>query len=109
VSNIDSNQIVSFDGRWGLDEEFDEGHHKLVTKNHTDSLTELVTQLWAKTYDVMDQQQYTITREAVHRETAESTRSRVIWWTFAEVLVLILLAGFQVYYLRSYFEVKTVV
>merc|ERR1712241_456785 len=84
-------------------------HKQFVTQEHTSKVSELVEQLEYKAADILDQQQYAITREAVHRETAESTNSRAMWWTFAEVVALCTLAAFQVYYLKSYFEVKQVV
>merc|ERR1712202_3478 len=79
-------------------------HKEFVTKEHTDQVADLVGRLESRTSDILDQQQYSITREAVHRETAESTNSRVMWWTIAEVLFLVVLASFQIYYLKSYFE-----
>eukprot|EP00747_Dinoflagellata_sp_TGD_P211061 gnl/TRDRNA2_/TRDRNA2_84262_c0_seq1.p2 gnl/TRDRNA2_/TRDRNA2_84262_c0~~gnl/TRDRNA2_/TRDRNA2_84262_c0_seq1.p2 ORF type:complete len:201 (+),score=48.92 gnl/TRDRNA2_/TRDRNA2_84262_c0_seq1:36-638(+) len=109
-STVSQGQMVSFNFR--VDEHGDEvslQHKEFVTKDHTDKVGELVAQLEARAADILDQQQYTITREAVHRDTAESTNSRVMWWTVMEVLSLISLAAFQVYYLRSYFEVKQVV
>merc|ERR1711920_1191712 len=79
------------------------------TKNHTDVVKDTVEQLHTRILSILDQQQFTITREAVHRETAERTNTRVVWWTVVEVITLICLAGFQVYYLRSYFGVKTII
>merc|ERR1712194_806800 len=110
-STIRENQMVSFDGSWGRDELHAAGvsSKEFVTKNHTDVVKDTVEQMHARILSVLDQQQFTITREAVHRETAERTNTRVIWWTVVEVITLIALAGFQVYYLRSYFEVKTII
>eukprot|EP00928_Gymnodinium_smaydae_P023597 TRINITY_DN19416_c0_g1_i1.p1 TRINITY_DN19416_c0_g1~~TRINITY_DN19416_c0_g1_i1.p1 ORF type:complete len:207 (+),score=49.32 TRINITY_DN19416_c0_g1_i1:110-730(+) len=87
----------------------DPSHKEFVTKEHTDKVSELVGDLEKKALDVLDQQQYSLTREAVHRDIAESTNARVMWWTCVEVVALILLATFQVCYLRSYFEVKQIV
>lgn len=78
----------------------------IVTTSHTDKVQLLVAELETRAATIIDQQQYAITRESVHRDTAESTNSRLMWWTMLEVLCLILLAGFQVYYLKSFFEVK---
>merc|ERR1712056_107812 len=104
------NQMVSFDGSWGKDDIHPvEGGKDFVTKNHTDVVKETVDQLHLRILNILDQQQFTITREAVHRETAESTNSRVMWWTVTEAVCLVALAIFQVYYLRSYFEVKSIV
>merc|ERR1719229_2074007 len=100
--------MISFESRWTHSPE-ETDHHSFVTQNHTDQFQDLVYQLWAKTEDISEQQQFAITREEVHRETAESTNSRVVWWTLFEALALVSLAGFQVYYLRSYFEVKHII
>jgi hypothetical protein len=82
--------------------------------------------------DALSQQQFAVTREAVHRETAETTGSRVLWWTVAQAkstletsgedvkphskrvkknqaLVLTTLSLVQVYYLKSYFRVKQII
>mmetsp|Transcript_27545 Transcript_27545/g.53974 ORF Transcript_27545/g.53974 Transcript_27545/m.53974 type:complete len:214 (+) Transcript_27545:44-685(+) len=115
-STVSESQVVSFHFRVE-EEQLGEGqildaskgsdaHHQFVTKEHTDKVGELVQKLEYKAADILDQQQYAITREAVHRETAESTNSRVMWWTLAEVVVLVTLALFQVYYLKAFFEVK---
>mmetsp|Transcript_6499 Transcript_6499/g.11126 ORF Transcript_6499/g.11126 Transcript_6499/m.11126 type:complete len:206 (+) Transcript_6499:79-696(+) len=111
-SSVEESQMVSFN--FHVDEHGDGTHHDkdqmdYVTKEHTDKVEELVAKLEAKASDILDQQQYAMVREAVHRETAESTNARVMWWTFAEVAVLISLAFFQVSYLRNHFEQKQVV
>ncbi|CAE7330356.1 EMP24 [Symbiodinium natans] len=112
-SSVEESQMVSFnfhvDEHGDGTDHHDKEHMEYVTKEHTDKVEELVAKLEAKANDILDQQQYAITREAVHRETAESTNARVMWWTLAEVAVLISLAAFQVSYLRSHFEVKQIV
>eukprot|EP00933_Yihiella_yeosuensis_P033555 TRINITY_DN27233_c0_g1_i1.p1 TRINITY_DN27233_c0_g1~~TRINITY_DN27233_c0_g1_i1.p1 ORF type:complete len:223 (+),score=42.31 TRINITY_DN27233_c0_g1_i1:73-741(+) len=112
-SSSSESQMVSFNFHVDEHGEGPDVDHKggmeFVTKDHTDKVSELVLQLESKANDILDQQQYAITREAVHRETAESTNARVMWWTLLEVGVLIALAVFQAYYLRSYFEVKQIV
>ncbi|CAK9089204.1 Endosomal protein P24B [Durusdinium trenchii] len=112
TSVAEESQMVSFN--FHVDEHGDGSHHdkehmEYVTKEHTDRVEELVGKLHAKANDILDQQRYAITREAVHRETAESTNARVMWWTFAEVAVLISLAAFQLTYLRNHFEQKQIV
>lgn len=39
----------------------------------------------------------------------DSTNSRVVWWSFFEALVLVVMTIGQIYYLRRFFEVKRVV
>jgi len=58
---------------------------------------------------VKDEQEYIVLRERVHRNTAESTNSRVKWWSIFQLFVLIGNCVFQVFYLKRFFEVKRVV
>ncbi|TFK43215.1 emp24/gp25L/p24 family/GOLD-domain-containing protein [Crucibulum laeve] len=58
---------------------------------------------------VKDEQEYIVVRERVHRNTAESTNSRVKWWSVLQTIVLFSVVGWQVYYLKSFFEVKRVI
>jgi emp24/gp25L/p24 family/GOLD len=38
---------------------------------------------------VKDEQEYIVIRERVHRDTAESTNSRVMWWSIFQGIVLV--------------------
>jgi hypothetical protein len=62
------------------------------------SLSELVTQ-------VKDEQGYIVVRERIHRNTAESTNSRVKWWSVFQIFVLLGNGIFQVWWLKRFFEV----
>ncbi|KAF8592360.1 supernatant protein factor C-terminal domain-containing protein [Ramaria rubella] len=55
---------------------------------------------------VKDEQEYIVVRERVHRNTAESTNDRVKWWSIIQAIVLFAVVGWQIYYLKSFFEVK---
>lgn len=44
-----------------------------------------------------------------HSLVNDSTNSRVVWWSFFEALVLIIMTIGQVYYLNRFFEVRTTV
>ncbi|KAI9639537.1 putative COPII-coated vesicle protein [Dioszegia hungarica] len=57
---------------------------------------------------VKDEQAYLVVRERVHRDTAESTNSRVKWWAIAQSIILFSLCAWNVHYLKSWFEVKRV-
>ncbi|KAI1263074.1 emp24/gp25L/p24 family/GOLD-domain-containing protein [Xylariaceae sp. FL1019] len=65
-------------------------------------LNELVSQ-------VKDEQSYIVVRERTHRNTAESTNSRVKWWNLFVIGVVVGESLFQVWWLRRFFEVKRVV
>ncbi|KAF5388397.1 hypothetical protein D9615_000151 [Tricholomella constricta] len=58
---------------------------------------------------VKDEQEYIVVRERTHRDTAESTNSRVKWWSILQAIVLFSVVGWQIYYLKSFFEVKRVI
>ena len=56
---------------------------------------------------VKDEQEYIIVREKIHRNTAESTNTRVKWWAILQAAVLFGVVGWQVMYLKvriKYFE-----
>ncbi|CCM01720.1 uncharacterized protein FIBRA_03785 [Fibroporia radiculosa] len=55
---------------------------------------------------VKDEQEYITIRERRHRDTAESTNARVKWWSIFQAGVLVAVVAWQVYYLKSFFEVK---
>lgn len=75
---------------------------------------------------VKDEQEYIVVRERKHRDTAESTNSRVKWWSILQAIVLLSVVAWQVYYLKvcaqgssnflltdlafqSFFEVKRII
>jgi p24 family protein beta-1 len=47
-----------------------------------------------------DEQEYIMIRERTHRNTAESTNSRVKWWSIIQAVVLFAVVAWQVYYLK---------
>jgi hypothetical protein len=49
---------------------------------------------------VKDEQEYIVVREKVHRNTAESTNTRVKWWSILQAVVLFAVVGWQVIYLK---------
>lgn len=55
---------------------------------------------------VKDEQSYIIVRERVHRNTAESTNSRIKWWSIFQLIVLVGQGFFQVWWLKRFFEVS---
>lgn len=56
---------------------------------------------------VKDEQAYIVVRERTHRNTAESTNSRVKWWNIFVIGVVIGESIFQVWWLRRFFEVRS--
>ncbi|KAH8929792.1 supernatant protein factor, C-terminal domain-containing protein [Atractiella rhizophila] len=58
---------------------------------------------------VKDEQEYIVTRERLHRNTAESTNDRVKYWSILQTGLLIAVCAWQVFYLKRFFEVKRVI
>lgn len=56
---------------------------------------------------VKDEQAYIVIRERTHRNTAESTNTRVKWWSVFQLGVLVGEAVFQVWWLKRFFEVRS--
>lgn len=59
-----------------------------------------IRQLSAGLTSVKDEQEYIVVRERAHRNTAESTNSRVKWWSVLQTVVLFSVVAWQVYYLK---------
>lgn len=55
---------------------------------------------------VKDEQEYIVVRERTHRNTAESTNSRVKWWSIIQAFVLFAVVAWQVYYLQVSTAIK---
>lgn len=75
----------------------------------TDSLDASVRQLSKLVHEVKNEQSYIVIREKTHRNTAESTNSRVKNWSIFQVVIVIVNSVFQIYYLKRFFEVTSYV
>ncbi|KAI8849035.1 emp24/gp25L/p24 family/GOLD-domain-containing protein [Chytridium lagenaria] len=100
-------KVITFSAR-GPDERtrFDEKYKDSKEDFHT-PLNEEIRKLSDALHAVVDENNYMIHREAVHRSS--HTNSRVAWWSIFETLVLFAVCSFQVYYVRSFFEVKRLI
>ena len=59
--------------------------------------------------EIKNDQQYLRTRERVHRDTAESTNTRVLLWSFAENLLIVAMGFGHLWYLKRLFESRRAV
>ncbi|KAL7006646.1 p24 complex component [Cystobasidiomycetes sp. EMM_F5] len=73
---------------------------------HTAPIEKEIRALSAALQDVKDEQEYIVTRERLHRDTAESTNDKVKWWSIIQAVLLVSVCAWQIYYLRQFFEVK---
>ncbi|ORY90161.1 emp24/gp25L/p24 family/GOLD-domain-containing protein [Leucosporidium creatinivorum] len=58
---------------------------------------------------VKEEQEYIVVRERLHRDTAESTNSRIKYWSIIQTCMLFAVCGWQIFYLKRFFEVKRAV
>lgn len=80
-----------------------------INDPENDSLDAAVRRLTVLTEEVKHEQGYIVVRERTHRNTAESTNSRVKWWSIMQLVIVVSNAAFQIYYLKRFFEVKSIV
>ncbi|KAG7666187.1 EMP24, partial [[Candida] subhashii] len=80
-----------------------------VSDPKSDTLDYAIQRLSQLTNDVKAEQTYLVIRERTHRNTAESTNSRVKWWSVFQIIVVAANSIFQIYYLKRFFEVQSVV
>ncbi|RUP44958.1 hypothetical protein BC936DRAFT_148795 [Jimgerdemannia flammicorona] len=83
--------------------------HVEDASEHIDPLKREIRELADSMSSVKDEQEYIVIRERQHRDTAESTNSRVVWWSLLQTVLLIAVCLWQVFYLKRFFEVKRVV
>ncbi|BGP44407.1 p24 complex component [Rhodotorula kratochvilovae] len=76
---------------------------------HTAPIEREIRQLAEALEAVKDEQEYIVVRERLHRDTAESTNDRVKYWSIVQTVMLFAVCGWQVFYLKRFFEVKRVV
>ncbi|OLL24044.1 Endosomal protein P24B [Neolecta irregularis DAH-3] len=77
--------------------------------DHQDPMERQVRELSELLEAIRDEQEYIVARERMHRNTAESTNSRVKWWSLIQSGIIVAVSVFQIYWLKRFFEVKRVV
>ncbi|KAJ5070594.1 transmembrane emp24 domain-containing protein [Anaeramoeba ignava] len=65
-----------------------------------------VVELNERIQRIRSEQRYYKTREMIHRNTTESTNSRVLWFSFLELTLLATMTAIQILYIRKMFETK---
>lgn len=76
---------------------------------NSNSIESSVRRLSKLIKEVEDEQSYIVIRERTHRNTAESTNDRVKWWSVFQLGVVVVNSLFQIYYLKRFFEVTSLV
>jgi len=82
---------------------------EILTPGVLTPVEDSVKRIAASLESIQEDQKHLRAREQTHRDTAESTNGRVLWYSIIESVVLVGISLGQVYYLRKFFEVKRVV
>lgn len=69
-------------------------------RSHVSEMAAKVRDLNQKLEDIRREQQYQREREADYRDLSESTNSRAVWYSVAQILVIIVTCAWQLRYLR---------
>lgn len=83
--------------------------NQLALEDEALKLKTLTNDVLEKANALFEQQSHSMVRLGVHSQLGESTRRRATIWKAVQMGLQILLAAVQVYSVRSYFEVKTLV
>ncbi|KAI9064130.1 hypothetical protein FKP32DRAFT_1591542 [Trametes sanguinea] len=73
-------------------------------RSHVSELSQKLRDLNMKLEDVRREQQYQREREAAFRDLSEETNARAVWYTLAQIGVLLATCAWQLRHLRRFFE-----
>ncbi|TFK32797.1 emp24/gp25L/p24 family/GOLD-domain-containing protein [Crucibulum laeve] len=73
-------------------------------RTHVSELASKVRDLNQKLEDIRREQQYQREREADYRDLSESTNARAVWYSVAQIIVLVGTCAWQLRHLKRFFE-----
>eukprot|EP01134_Creolimax_fragrantissima_P004759 CFRG4759T1 len=74
-----------------------------------ETLSQMISGLQHKLTACRHEQEFMRIRLALHKETTENTNRMVLLWSVFECVVMLVMAGLQVYHVKRMFEIQTVV
>ncbi|KAM9973646.1 hypothetical protein ACTFIW_010760 [Dictyostelium discoideum] len=95
-------KVVTF--TWASEEE---GVKEVAKGDSITPMDQSVQKIERVLQSVIHEQKKLRYREQANRDTSESTNGRVVWWTIAEVIVLVVMGVGQIWYLRKWFDNKS--
>jgi len=84
-------------------------YEDIAKQEHLNALEVEVRKLNDRIKDIRAEQNYQRTREAVFRDTSESTNSRVVWWSVIQTCILVGAGLWQIRHLKNFFKTKKLV
>ncbi|ESK96436.1 membrane protein [Moniliophthora roreri MCA 2997] len=73
-------------------------------RSHVSELAAKVRDLNQKLEDIRREQQYQRERESDYRDLSEATNARAVWYSVAQIVVLVLTCAWQLRHLKNFFE-----
>ncbi|KAF8227522.1 hypothetical protein L208DRAFT_1296379 [Tricholoma matsutake] len=73
-------------------------------RKHVSGLAAKIRDLNQKLEDIRREQQYQREREADYRDLSEATNTRAVWYSIAQIVVLIATCTWQLRHLKNFFE-----
>jgi len=80
---------------------------QVAKSEHVTPLEKSVLALSEGLAQIQAEQEYMRMRERAHRNTSESTNTRVLVWSLLEAGALVAMCAVQIFYLRRFFETKS--
>jgi len=84
-------------------------YEELAKQEHFSALEVSIRRLSDRLRDIRAEQNFQRNREAVFRNTSESTNSRVVWWSVVQTLILVATGMWQISHLKHFFKTKKLV
>ena len=81
-------------------------YSEVAKKEHLEPLQVELRRLEDAAREIHEEQLYMRQREEEMRDTNESTNSRLKWFSMSTIVIVTILGGWQIMYLRSYFKAK---
>ncbi|RXW14672.1 hypothetical protein EST38_g11175 [Candolleomyces aberdarensis] len=73
-------------------------------RSHISDLSSKIRDLNTKLEDIRREQQYQREREADYRDLSETTNARAVWYSVAQIVVLVATCAWQMRHLKRFFE-----
>jgi protein ERP2 len=80
------------------------GDNSASTTKASDKIESMALHLADGLTEIKNEQQYLRTRERIHRDTTESTNTRVVIFSLLEILLFVAVSAFQILHLKRAFD-----
>ncbi|SPQ93771.1 GOLD domain-containing protein [Plasmodiophora brassicae] len=84
-------------------------YNEMAKVEHLTAIEVEIRKLTDMVRGIRSEQSYQRARERAFRDTSESTNSRVMWWSIAQTVFVVVTGVWQVFYLKSFFKKKKLV